>query len=176
MTMAIMISLLLVFALFWFFSPWSSWPYVHKVCSRDIEKYLNILLRQGYDGGLMFINVDKRSEFIQFVKYISGDEVRLQTGFPIARWSEKYEERLISVLAEHSFPYEITEVGKSPSVSRFYDIDFRNNASDAARYGRVILAELFDIGDDSIVKVHFENVGPDDEWLAEARKRASSKD
>ena len=116
----------------------------------------------------MIAQVNGRAEFIQFAQRSEKGSRGIKSDFPIADWSARYESRLLAVLAEEGFEFGITEVDRPQpkGVQRFVSLSFHQDIAEAARYAQTVFERVVGLAPNTEVQVHFENIGPDDEWLA----------
>lgn len=147
---------------------WGMKPVKHKnVSLRQLEKYLQVLLRRGYDGGLMFIQPPSGSReewFLQFRKYLYGESAGLQFGFPQAPWSERYYSRLKEVLAGAGVPYHIQKAGEF-EVKEFAIADISRDLDQGVQIVRLVLEDVFGRDPDGVVEVYFRAISPKDEQI-----------
>jgi hypothetical protein len=121
-------------------------PYrARNIPRAGIGSLLEAVLRRGYDGGLMIIEVRERrgdQRFVQFRKYIRpGREIGLQYGFPSSRWSAKYWAQLLETLKRHSIQFDVIETGRT-DTSAFVCVDVGTDIQRAVQLTDVTLTVL----------------------------------
>jgi hypothetical protein len=137
-------------------------PAVHTVGIHELRRYLDALLRRGYDGGHVLITAPDGSPFVQFRKYITPDGgYGLCLGFPRAPWSEPfYDEVMKQVIALGANP-EIIPTGEQP-VTEFMEVDTGDRVELAESIASTILVDIFGLEDTTSVRVTFHNISPND--------------
>jgi hypothetical protein len=102
-------------------------PKVHRVAPGELQKYLAILLRRGYDGGFMVIREAQGDRFLQFAKYIRpGGEYGLEFSFPQAPWSAEYHAKVKEHVEGLRLPARRTQMA-SGEVREFLEVDCGQN-------------------------------------------------
>lgn len=141
-------------------------PYVHrKIPQLDLETYLDILLRSGFEGGFIVIRLPKDPRFIQFARRYEGHP-GLELGFPNAPWSREYFRVLQQVLQRHEIPYftkRMAEEGEEP-VTEFLYVNSGEDVYAAGDLSRTIFQEVFGLDEDTRVELYFRDVSPKEIW------------
>jgi hypothetical protein len=139
--------------------PWK----IKNVSLDELEKYLEALLKRGFNGGFLIMEVPQTSLFVQFSKYIKKKgPTGLQFDFPLAPWSEKYYNRLKSQLSKEKINYSTEEVSGG-KVEEFLTVDLEQNIAKAAEVARLTLRSVFELGSGQAVTVYFQHINPKDE-------------
>jgi hypothetical protein len=100
-------------------------------------------LNRGFDGGLLFITVPGRQDFLQLVKRIERPGVYgIQVHFPRAAWSESYFEAVKAHAERNGLSIFETQVtGESPL--RFLIVEFGKDPDAAHDFVQYVLREVF---------------------------------
>lgn len=161
---SITIIIILIIFGFWLIIKFGMKPYVHKnVSQNDLKKYLKTLLYRGYDKGFMCIDLPGRKGiFLQLNKYIQENDTGIQLCFPLANWSKTYYNDIKKVLIKQSIPFSI-EKKETDNVPVFLIVDFDKDLEMAYRVVKMILQEIFKIGENTLVNLYFENISPREE-------------
>ena len=157
---------------------WLGSPLKRLVPANGLERYLQILLRPGYQGGFLIAQVKGKPEFLQFVQRSSESGSRaIRSDFPIGSWSSRYEEALVKCLNDEGIEFDVFEVEapEKGAVQRFISVAFHQDTETAARYAELVVVKVFNLEPDSSLQVHFEGVGPDEEWLRAKREEGKSR-
>lgn len=143
-------------------------PDVHrKIPQLDLEIYLDILLRSGFEGGFIVIRVPKDPRFIQFARRYEGHP-GLELGFPNAPWSREYFRVLQHVLQRHGIPYftkRMAEEGEEP-VTEFLYVNTGEDVYAAGDLSRTIFQEVFGLDEEARVQLYFRDVSAKEIWPA----------
>lgn len=117
----------------------------------SIEDAINALLKRGYNGGFLVINIAKSEYFIQLRKYIRGPgDYGILLAFPHAEWSQGLFPQLKEFCESHGITYFI-EVEKALKPLEFLHVDFEKDSAKAHNVVKGIILEVF--GFDKDVKL-----------------------
>lgn len=104
---------------------------------------INGLLRQGYDGGFLIIDIDKSKYFLQLRKYIRrAGEYGILLSFPHAQWSNELFPKLVEFCESTGLAYSV-EVEKAIEPLEFLHIDFGKDAAKAHDVVKGIILSVF---------------------------------
>lgn len=85
--------------------------------------------------------------FIQFSRTQGeGGSSELELAFPLARWSEEFFPKIVSIASEENLPYEVRD--EAGSGLRFVFVGFGDSACRAATFGQKVLTDVFGFQDD----------------------------
>lgn len=130
-----------------------------------LERPIKDLLKRGYDGGFLMIDVSRSKYFIQLRKYINEPgKYGIELCFPNAKWSAKYFEKLTDFCIKESIDYLITEENKNGPLEFLY-IDFDKDVQKAHKYIKKILIELFGFDENVKLYVRLENATAEDKLI-----------
>jgi len=107
----------------------------------DLSKFFKDLLYY-YKRGFLVIEAPNKHRFIQFRIYMRDGKTGIEFGFPLAPWSEKYYERLKTVLYDQGIDHEFQPTGEDIVVS-FIMVDFDQDWAKAMEFARMVLLEVF---------------------------------
>ncbi len=146
------------------FEIWGRRSHKHRrVPLADLERFFDALLKRGFNGGFMVIEVPKTSVFIQFSKYIlKKGHVGLQLDFPLVPWSEKYRESLRHELSKAGFDFRLTA---GSDGTEFVTVDLGQNIGRCVAVAKLVLQCVFGLAQDQKVNVYFENISPRQEAI-----------
>lgn len=138
-------------------------PLKLKIAQTDLERYLRMLLRRGYNGGFLVIQVPNSPLFLQFAKYVTQEgRAGLQFDFPLADWSRSHWQPLIHAVTTHGFPFMFQ---KGSDGTEFLVINLNQEIDRAAWLARLVLRTIYGLMDDQSVALFFQNVSPHDEQI-----------
>ena len=82
---------------------------------------MSSLLRRGYDGGFLTINISFSPRFVQLRKYIRAPgDYGIELAFPNARWAEPYFEQVVDVCRRRSLAYSIEKEDAEGALQFLY--------------------------------------------------------
>lgn len=148
------------FVLWW----WGKQPANHKATLGELNSYLAILMRRGYDGGYLLIHEPAghrgRRRFVQFRKYItSPGRFGIEFSFPDAPWSHEYFEDVRTFVEEIGCPIRHEQVHGADTVG-FLNVDLARDVETGARIASHIMTEIFRVPVDEAVVVTLHDVSP----------------
>lgn len=127
-----------------------------------IERPISDLLKRGYDGGFLLIDIARTKHFLQLRKYINKpDEYGIELCFPNASWSIGYFQQLKELCGHEKIKYSITEKEDSESME-FLCIDFGKDAHNSYKFVKRILIEIFKVDMNVKLFVRLENAAIED--------------
>ena len=137
---------------------------VHSL--NTLERPIKDLLKRGYDGGFLIIDISYSRKFLQLRKYIkSPGDYGIELAFPRAKWTVLTFDKLEKLCMESNFQYSIVkEVVNGPL--EFLYIDFGRDFSKAHQVVTKILLEVFDVNSDVKLFVRLENATIEDELIS----------
>jgi hypothetical protein len=153
---------------------WGKQPAKHRinVGEGNFRKYLEVLLKRGYDRGFMIMEAPDRQRFIQFSKYFKdGEHFGLQFDFPNAPWSTEYFEALKSLLQQRDYDYDIQQIDLRPhtrpqkQVSEFIVVDLNQDLDRASDLCKSVLDDIFKLNATDTMTIWFMNVSIFDETV-----------
>ena len=123
----------------------------------SLKRPIRDLLNRGFDGGLLFITVPGRQDFLQLVKRIERPGVYgIQVHFPRAAWSESYFEAVKAHAERNGLSIFETQVtGESPL--RFLIVEFGKDPDAAHDFVQYVLREVFSANEKRGFFVRLEN-------------------
>lgn len=130
-----------------------------------IPDAINGILRRGYNGGFLVINIPHSKYFLQLRKYIGypGD-YGILLAFPRAPWSEGLFPSLIEFCKGHQLAYSI-ETEQALKPLEFLHIDFGKDAAEAHKVIKGIILEVFDLDESTKLLVTLQNASVKDELI-----------
>lgn len=79
----------------------------------DVRAQADLLLRRGYEGGVMIVTDVPSDRFVQFKKYIHRKgEFGLELGFPKAPWSLSYYDDVVTLVERQGIPFVLIRRGR----------------------------------------------------------------
>jgi hypothetical protein len=159
MTVLIVVLILLTVVVgFWHFG---RKPAVHRqLTDEKLETLLAVLLNQGYDGGVLFIQGPKPVPFIQVMKYAGSKRVGLQLDFPKAPWAGPYLEN-VELAVQRSNVQQINSSHREQPGVEFLSLDFGTNVKTAAACVKRIAEEGLGLRLSTEGRAYFQNVSSD---------------
>jgi hypothetical protein len=128
-----------------------------------IERPISDLLKRGYDGGFLLIDIARTKNFLQLRKYINKpDEYGIELCFPNASWSSGYFQQLKELCDNEKLKYSITEKKDSSESMEFLCIDFGKDAHTSYKFVKRILIEIFKVDVNVKLFVRLENAAIED--------------
>jgi hypothetical protein len=147
---------------------WLNTPTVFRARRDGLRRYLEGLLNRGYYGAHMIVNLPRsagRGCFIQFRKYLQPDGAAvLEFGFPLARWSESYYERVCSLVEREELSAERVPTGRS-DVREFLQVNLGQDLDAAQGLATAVMREVFGVSPDEVVRVTLHDISPLDERI-----------
>lgn len=132
----------------------------------SIDGPINGLLKQGYDGGFLIINISYSKKFIQFRKYInSPGEYGLSLDFPNARWSSALYEKVKSYCERNSVEYKTISRHDEGRKMEFLCVDFKRDINMAHEFLKGILCESFGVDGNVKLFARLENATIEDRLI-----------
>lgn len=146
-------------------------PVRHKGVYPDrIGRFLEVLLRRGYNGGVAVFEVNERRRqrrFIQFVKYIRRPgEIGIAFAFPNAPWSREYVEPVRAMLAASGVAATASATGRD-DTTEFVNADLGSDIDGGVRLADKVFQAVFHLPSDTRVDALLINVNPRDELVSE---------
>jgi hypothetical protein len=129
---------------------------------KTIGKPISDLLRRGYNGAFLVIDVSHTKYFLQLRKYISAPgEYGIELFFPNAKWSINFFNKLIDLCENEKIRYSLTKKNDNEQLE-FLCIDFAKNSHDAYSFIKRILLEVFEVNEDTKLFIRLENATTED--------------
>ena len=126
------------------FFAWATRGLPHTL--ETLEPAVRALLRQGYDGGFLTIDVAHEKKFVQLRKYIhSRGNYGIELGFPQAEWSAEYYTKLRELCDDESMSYRVSRASGTDDPLEFLFVDFGKDYSEATIFVRRVLKEVMDV-------------------------------
>ena len=123
------------------------------------------LLKQGYNGGFLLIDVARSQKFVQLRKYIEKPGIYgIELGFPRAHWSEPYYEKLKSVCESDRIRYREDRGGASDPLD-FLFVDFGKDATAATEFVRRVFTDVMNVPIGRRFYCRLENATPEDRLI-----------
>ncbi|HID70189.1 MAG TPA: hypothetical protein EYP35_06965 [Desulfobacterales bacterium] len=156
MYMVWLIFTFLVIALFVFLIRKAGKGPQHSLSS--LRQPITDLLRRGYNGGFLIIDVSGSKFFVQFRKYINKPkDYGIELSFPQVERSGPYFDRLISICKEGNYDFEIVKEKQDNESLNFLYVDFGQNISKAHNFVKIVIVDVFDLEEDVVLYVRLEN-------------------
>ncbi len=115
------------------------------------------LLKRGYDGGILLIDISHTDYFIQLRKYIARPgNYGIEVCFPNSDWSRHFFRKLEKLCKREGIKYEITEKTHISPVE-FLCIDFGKDSHAAHEFVKKIILEIFGMDNKVTLFVKLEN-------------------
>jgi hypothetical protein len=107
-----------------------------------IQSLLRTLLDEGETGSVLRIHVRGTDRLVQFRVHVeSTGRAWLDSGFPLAPWSQVLFSEVVLLVEGMSLPH--THVSGEGAVSQFLMVEFGSDISTAEQYATSILTEVF---------------------------------
>jgi hypothetical protein len=131
----------------------------------SIEPPLAALLKRGYDGGLLVIEIGLLGRrFLQLRKYIHAPgDYGIELGFPRATWSRKLFPQIEAFYSKFGIKYKI----QRNNGMDFLYVDFGRDLALAHRCIRKMLADIFGVQERTKLFAKLENASSKDELICE---------
>jgi hypothetical protein len=131
----------------------------------SIERPIQALLKRGYDGGLLFIEIGLSGKrFLQLRKYITAPgDYGIKLGFPRARWSRDLFPKVETFCSRSQIQYKV----QRDNGMDFLHVDFGRDLALAYRCVRGMLVEVFGAQERTKLFAKLENASPKDELISE---------
>jgi len=130
-----------------------------------LEMPIRDLLKRGYDGGFLIIDVSRSKYFIQLRKYINEPGLYgIELCFPNAKWSAKYFDELIDFCIKEGINYIITKENTNGPLEFLY-IDFEKDVHKAHRYIKKIFIELLGVNENVRLFARLESATIEDKLI-----------
>ena len=127
-------------------------PRYRKRVDDDLTKFFKALRDEDYENGFLVIEAPNKKRFIQFARYTRKKKAGIQFDFPLAPWSEKYYEKLKTVLEDHGIDCETQTTGQATVVS-FITVDLKQDLAKAMELSRLVLLEVFKLKPRDRIKI-----------------------
>ena len=139
--------------------------YFHGKRDGSLNWPIRGLLRQGFHGGFLIIDVGD-GRFLQLAKYIRRPkDYGIELGFPRAKWSEKYYDPVRELCAQENVSWRVERgEGKSDPLD-FLFVDFGPDDVAANKFVVKILREIFHIDSVSPLYCRLENASPENRLI-----------
>jgi hypothetical protein len=128
-------------------------PRYRRRVDDDLTKFFKALRDEDYENGFLVIEAPNKKRFIQFARYTRKRKAGIQFDFPLAPWSEKYYEKLKTILYDHGIDYETQATGQD-IVASFITVDLKQDLAKAMELARLVLVEVFRLKPDDRIKVY----------------------
>ncbi len=120
------------------------------------------LLRRGFDGGILLIDVANTDYFIQLRKYIvAPGNYGIELCFPNSEWSYHFFQKLRRTCDDEKIKYSITGKTDGNPID-FLCIDFGKDTNSAYEFIKKIILEIFRMDNKVKLFVRLENAAVDD--------------
>ena len=130
----------------------------------DLNVALDILLKRGFDCGVLIVDHAKSKNFVQFRKYIQKKGVYgIELGFPNVEWSKEF----IPDVKMQADKYDLI-ISKPPwaeDKDAFLVIDFVRDTDKAYQFMRAIFLDVFGASEDDIYYARLDGVSVKDELI-----------
>lgn len=143
-------------------------PYVHRTRASGVSGFLQDVLRRGYAGGTLTLDVPRTEMFVQFRKYIKPSaSIGLEFGFPRAAWSEPYYEKLLTLLAARSIPFRREPVDDPTpgGVTEFVTVDCGATQDLALELTTLTLVDVFGCSSTDPIEARLQGISVHDEYV-----------
>jgi len=131
----------------------------------DLIVPIQDLLRRGYDGGILLIDVAHKKYFLQLRKYIVGaGNYGIELCFPNSDWSHDVFQKLREICNREKIEYVITEKNDTSPIE-FLCIDFGKDSYAAHEFIKRIILELFGMDNNVKLFVRLENATVEDRLI-----------
>ena len=108
---------------------------------------MNDLLKRGYDGGFLLINISNTKRFLQVRKYINAPgKYGIELAFPKAPWSIPYFDSVCALCDRNGQPYTIAQDKFNGPLSFLY-ADFGKDVEKAFFMIREILIKTMGVSE-----------------------------
>ncbi len=157
-SIAVVLIIILVSLLPW----WASKGMPYNLDS--IERPLADLLKRGYDGGLLFIDIGLSGRrFLQLRKYIHAPgDYGIELGFPRASWSRELFPQVEAFCSKSGIKYRI----QRNNGMDFLHVDFGRDLALAYRCIRRMLVDIFGVQERTKLFAKLENASAEDELIS----------
>jgi hypothetical protein len=127
-----------------------------------IEGPIADLLKRGYNGAFLIIDISRTKYFIQLRKYINEPGMYgIELCFPNASWSINIFQKLIEFCKYEEIKASITKKNDKESLE-FLCVDFGQDSQAAYKFVRRILLEIFKVDETAKLFVRLENAATED--------------
>ena len=143
---------------------WLKKPILYRgVTAEAFPKFIDGMMAQGGNGFLLFFEHEGSDRFLQFAKYIEGqNRTNLHFGFPLAPWSAIYYDQLKEKLVAEGFTCDERETGEEV-VTRFLRVDYIRDGQEASRLASLAI-EVLGIDKRDKFTAHYEGPLSLEEW------------
>jgi len=130
-----------------------------------LNKPIHDLLKRGYNGAYLMIDVSGMNYFLQLRKYIRipGD-YGIELCFPNAEWSSNFFKKLIELSEKEEVESSITEKNNDESLE-FLCIDFKRDGDKAFQFVKRVLLQVFEVDKNVRLFVRLENATTEDKLI-----------
>jgi hypothetical protein len=136
-------------------------PAIHRhLTDEKLETLLTVLLNQGHDGGVLFIQGRKPLPFVQVVKYAGPSRTGLQFDFPKAPWATPYLQE-VDLAVRRSDLRPLAGPNSGPDGLEFITLDFGTNVRQAAASVKSIAEDALGLRLTTDGRAYFQNVSSD---------------
>jgi hypothetical protein len=123
----------------------------------ELHKPIDELLKRGFDGGFLLINISYSKKFIQLRKYINSDDsFGIELVFPKAKWSSRFFDKIKNFCKDNDIHYLIRRE-KAKHTLNFLYVDFGNDSKRAYEIVKKILLDVFEIKENTKLFLRLEN-------------------
>lgn len=132
---------------------------------KTVERPVKDLLKRGYNGGFLIIDIHRSKYFLQLRKYIHCPGIYgIELDFPNAKWSVHMFPKLIDYCEHHNISYRIgKEIADKPL--EFLRIGFGKDADKAYKIITDIILQVFNLDEDVKLYAALENASTDDDLI-----------
>jgi hypothetical protein len=130
-----------------------------------LEQPIRDLLKRGFDGGFLIIDISRTKFFIQFRKYINAPgDYGIELCFPNAKWSSQFFEKLKNFCTKEGIEYSIANKNTDGQLEFIY-VDFETDYQKAHSYVKKIVLEVFELDENVKIFVRLENATVEDKLI-----------
>ena len=130
-----------------------------------IQWAINGLLRQGYNGGFLIINIGYSKKFLQLRKYIyAPGNYGIELAFPNAKWSEQLFPKFADFCKQSGIIYSVV-IEPAVEPLEFLRIDFGKDVAKAREIIKGIILKVFELDESVHLFARLENASIKDELI-----------
>jgi hypothetical protein len=131
----------------------------------SIESPIGDLLRRGFNGGFLIIDLCCPKYFLQLRKYIrSPGNYGIELCFPNAKWSERLFVKLSDFCNSAGIVYTISKENSDNSIE-FLHVDFGRDIIKAHNIIKNIILKVFELDEGVKIFVRLENATADNKLV-----------
>jgi len=141
-------------------------PRVRTIRQDEVGAYLELLLRRGYDAGVVALTLPDDERFVSVTKYYrSTEDTGLELDFPRAAWSERYYPGVRALLDRERHPGEVVKTPGGP-VEEYLRVDCGRDVALATMLVLAILREVFGIPEGQAIVAELQQVAISDDMVS----------